>query len=296
MSLFGEAGLHPRHDLGQNFLIDLNLLGFLVSRAELDRRDVVLEIGTGTGGLTAFLAEQAGHVVSVEVDSQVHRLAADTLAPFDNVTLLLCDALASKHCFAPAVLEELDRHLQKRSESRLKLVANLPYSIATPVMSNLVASELPWNAMTVTIQWELAERMRARPAGDDYGALSVWLQSQCRIDVLKRLGPQVFWPRPQVDSAIVSVVPDAAAREQLGDRAFFHELLRGAFQQRRKRLRGVLREMYRSQLTAADVDDILRRCEIAEGLRAEQLEIAAFIRLNRQLQGQVSINADQITA
>lgn len=296
MSLFGEAGLHPRHDLGQNFLIDLNLLGFLVSRAELDRRDVVLEIGTGTGGLTAFLAEQAGHVVSVEVDSRVHRLAADTLAPFDNVTLLLCDALASKHCFAPAVLEELDRHLQKRSESRLKLVANLPYSIATPVMSNLVASELRWNAMIVTIQWELAERMRARPAGDDYGALSVWLQSQCRIDVLKRLGPQVFWPRPQVDSAIVSVVPDAIAREQLGDRAFFHELLRGAFQQRRKRLRGVLREMYRSQLTAADVDDILRRCEIAEGLRAEQLEIAAFIRLNRQLQGQVSINADQITA
>src|SRR5262249_61199400 len=99
--------------------------------------------------------------------------------------------------------------------------------------------ELPWEAMLVTIQWELAERIRAQPGSDHYGALSVWLQSQCHVRVLKKLGPTVFWPRPQVDSAIVQILPAPELREQIGDRAFFHDFVRRGFSQRRKFLWGV---------------------------------------------------------
>src|SRR5262249_47556894 len=140
---------------------------------------------------------------------------------------------------------------------RLKLVANLPYGVATPVISNLVASDLPWTAMLVTIQWELAERIRAKPASEHYGSLSVWLQSHCHVKVLKKLGPTVFWPRPQVDSAIVQLLPDHERRERIGDRSFFHDFVRRLFQQRRKFLRSVLAAMYRKQLNKAEIDERL---------------------------------------
>ncbi|MEZ6051155.1 MAG: rRNA adenine N-6-methyltransferase family protein [Planctomycetaceae bacterium] len=113
----------------------------------------------------------------------------------------------------------------------MKLVANLPYSIATPVISNLVATDLDWNRMVVTIQYELGERMRARPSTSHYGSLSVWLQSQCRVKLLKKLGPTVFWPRPQVNSAIMKITPDRGAAAQISDRRFFQDYIRRVFHQ-----------------------------------------------------------------
>jgi 16S rRNA (adenine1518-N6/adenine1519-N6)-dimethyltransferase len=284
MNLFRGQGFHPRSDLGQNFLIDLNLIDYVVEQADLGRRDVVLEIGAGTGGLTTHLAGRAAAVVSVEIDHRVHALARRAVAHRSNVTLLNCDALRNKNHFSPVVLEAVRAQLAVEPDRRLKLVANLPYCVATPVISNLVATELPWEAMLVTIQWELAERIRAKPSSEHYGALSVWLQSQCDATVLKRLGPTVFWPRPQVDSAIVQLLPAPDRRRQIGDRQFFHDFVRRVFQQRRKYLRSVLVGMSRDDLTKEEIDERLLPFAFKEGIRADELDVLTLVQLAHAMQ------------
>lgn len=283
MDLFSRHGFHPRHDLGQNFLIDLNLIEFVVREAELEDADVVLEIGAGTAGMSTFLAREAGAVVSVEIDPNMYALASEAASAYPNLTLLNCDALKSKNTLSPEVLDVVTARLREIPESRLKLVANLPYSVATPVVSNLVASELPWRRMVVTIQYELAERMVAQPGSEMYGALSVWLQAQCRVKVLRRLGPNVFWPRPKVDSAIVKITPDAAAADRIDDRAFFHEFVRGVFGQRRKVIRGTLAGMYEPQLRKPEIDAILAEEGFSEQTRAERMTPEELVKLSNRI-------------
>jgi 16S rRNA (adenine1518-N6/adenine1519-N6)-dimethyltransferase len=290
MELFERHGFHPRTDLGQNFLIDLNLVEYIVRQAELGPRDVVLEVGAGTGGMTTFLAHQAGAVVSVEYDRNMHALAAEAVAGFENVTLLQTDALKNKNHFSRPVLEAVAAKLAEASTRRLKLVANLPYSIATPIVSNLVATDLPWERMVVTIQLELAERMAAGPGSPQYGALSVWLQSQCEVTVLKRLNPTVFWPRPKVNSAIVRIVPEAAGREAIADRPFFQDFLRRLFQKRRKLMRSTLVGMYRKQLDKSAVDAVLDELGFDEHARAEQLDTDTLRRLANRLYNALHAN------
>lgn len=282
MELFAQQGFHPRHDLGQNFLIDLNLIEFVVREAELDMDDVVLEIGAGTGGMTTFLAREAGAVVSVEIDPNMYALASEATASYRRVTLLNCDALKSKNTLAPEVLAAVAERRAELPEGNFKLVANLPYSVATPVVSNLVATELPWERMVITIQYELAERMVAEPGSDAYGALSVWLQSQCEVKIRKKLGPNVFWPRPKVDSAIVKITRDDALRSTIDDRAFFQEFLRGLFSQRRKVLRGTLAGLYRNQLKKPEVDAILAEEGHVATTRAEEMTPVQLVRLSNR--------------
>ena len=283
MKLFTQHGFNPRTDLGQNFLIDLNLVEFIVDRAHLGPNDVVLEVGAGTGGMTAFLAQQAGAVVSVEYDTNMHMLAQEAIAGFDNITLLQCDALKNKNHLSPTVLDAVQKKLDEDPKRQLKLVSNLPYNIATPIVSNLVATDLPWKRMVVTIQLELGYRMTARPSGDHYGALSVWLQSQCYVKLLKRLKPTVFWPRPKVNSAIMQLVPNPNGLQTIDDRAFLHDFLRRLFHLRRKFMRSVVTGMYRKQLEKADVDAVVERLQIPEGARAEQLEVKRLVELSNSL-------------
>jgi 16S rRNA (adenine1518-N6/adenine1519-N6)-dimethyltransferase len=283
MQLFEGLGLHPRHDLGQNFLIDINLIEFAVDAAELTRDDVVLEVGAGTGGLTTYLADRAGHVVSVEYDANMHRLASAATAGKTNVTLLNCDALRNKNHIADEVLAEVEKRLNEQPGRSLKLVANLPYNIATPLVSNLVATDLPWTRMVITIQFELALRMKAGPGNDHYGALSVWLESQSRVEILRKLNPKVFWPRPKVDSAIVRIVPDLDKRSRIRDRAFFLEYVRGAFAHRRKLHGGVLAAMYRDRLDRSAIDAILAELSLPENSRAEELSPEQHVDLANRL-------------
>lgn len=279
MALFRRHGFHPRGDLGQNFLIDINLIELVVRSADLNRRDVVLEVGTGTGGMTTFLAEQAGHVISVEIDRNMSALAAEAVGDAPNVTLVNRDILRNKNHLAPDVLDLIRDRLQQLPDSRLKLVANLPYSVATPVISNLVASDLPWQRMVVTIQLELAEKMAASPGSGNWSALSVWLQSQCSVRILRRLGPRVFWPRPKVESAIVSLWHDPKAADRIGDRVFFLDFVRRLFHHRRKLLRSVLTGMYRRQLSKPEVDAILAEQGLPADARAELMDIESLIAL-----------------
>ena len=284
MQKFQAHGFHPRTHLGQNFLIDLNIVEYVARSAELSCNDVVLEIGAGTGGMTTFLAREAGHVVSVEVDQDMHMLAREAISSFSNVTLLRTDALKNKNTFAPEVLDAVKQQLDIDSNRHLKLVANLPYNIATPVISNLVATELPWARMVVTIQYELGLRMQARQSQSHYGALSVWLQSQCQVEMLKQLGPTVFWPRPKVDSAIMLITPNSQRRAKIANREFFHGFIRRLFGFRRKIIRSVLIGMFSKQLSKADVDELLESMEISQNKRAEQLDVRTLVELSNLFQ------------
>ncbi|QDT47542.1 Ribosomal RNA adenine dimethylase [Symmachiella dynata] len=277
--LFDSRGISPRKILGQNFLIDLNLVEYIVEQARLTPDDLVLEIGSGTGSMTAMLAAEAGDVISVEVDPVMHKLASEAVMMFDNVTLLNCDALKNKNTFAPEVLAAIAEKLEERPGRKLKLVANLPYVIATPVVSNLVKTELPWSAIIVTIQWELGQRMGARVGSSHYGALSVWLQAQARVKTLKRLRPSVFWPRPKVTSAIVRLLPDAKLKKRILDRDFFQDFVRRLFHHRRKLLRSVLVGMYRKQFSKPDIDAILAPFQFKETARAEELDVKTLVDL-----------------
>lgn len=279
--LLDQAGLKPRHDLGQNFLIDLNLLDVIVAAAELTPRDVVLEVGTGTGTLTAQLAQQAGHVIAVELDPKMAELTATAVSGRDNVTLLNQDVLKNKNHLADNVLQELEMALAREAASEVKLVANLPYQVATPVISNLIATELPWSRMIVTIQLELSERMTAQPKTADYSALSVWLQSQCRLEVLRRLPPAVFWPRPKVDSAIVRIDRDTDRQSRIIDRTGFHDFLRDIFTQRRKHLMGVVAKQCSVDRTALEA--IHQKLNVSPTARAEELSVEQLVAYHNRL-------------
>ncbi len=288
---FREVGLEPNRRHGQNFLVDINLLRILVESANLDVDDVVLEIGTGTGSLTALVAERVASVVTVEIDRHLHQLASEELIDCNNVTMLLQDALKNKNQFDPRVIEATVDELKKDERRRLKLVANLPYCIATPVVSNLLALDTPPHSMTVTIQKELAERMVGRPGTKAYGHLSIWIQSQCRAEIVRIMPPKVFWPRPKVESAIVHIELDQQRRENIPDRQFFHRFVRAMFFHRRKFLRSVLISATKKDLSKPEVDEILATTGFRGELRAEQLSVDEMFALSEAVRRRLRTNA-----
>lgn len=276
---FKQARIQPQTKFGQNFLVDLNLVNMIADSAQLSKRDVVLEVGTGMGSLTTIMAERAGHVVTVEIDKYLAPLAQAEFAPLENVTLLQQDALKNKHHLDPVVLDTLREKMSAISGARLKLVANLPYNVATPIISNMLNVE-PWpTRMVVTIQRELAERICAKPSTKDYSALTVWIQSQCRCDIVRIMPPSVFWPRPKVDSAILDIQPEKVRRDRIPHREHFHDLVRKIFLHRRKFLRSALISAVKETLDKTQVDQILQKLELGEKARAEELTPQQLIEL-----------------
>ena len=288
-----EAGVSPQPRFGQNFHIDLNLIDLIAKTADLGPRDVVLEVGTGMGSLTQLLAAQAGHVVTIEIDRHLAPLARDEFSALGNVTLLEQDALKSKNQMHPLVIETLQEKVNQIKGGRVKLVANLPYNVATPILSNMLDVE-PWPVrMVATIQLELAERIAAKPRTRDYSALSIWIQSQARVDIVRKLPASVFWPRPNVESAILDIRPQAVLRDRLSDRRGFHQLVRGIFVHRRKFLRSALASAVKDKLKKSDVDGILEEMEFGPDARAEQLTIEQMIELFECVQKR---NATEVTS
>lgn len=279
MKRFEETGIRPHSKFGQNFLIDLNLLQVLVDSAGITCDDVVLEVGTGTGSLTALLAQRAAAVVTVEIDPQMFQLASEELHRLNNVVMLSVDALRNKGRINPAVLEAVVAQLAAAPGRRFKVAANLPYNIATPLLSNLLHEELPPETMTVTIQKELAERITAAPGTKDYSALSVWMQSQCRTEILRILPPSVFWPRPKVSSAFLQISLDPPRRQRIPNRSFFHEFTRAMFFHRRKFLRSELASVVKGRLGKPQVDAILADLNLDGTLRAEALDVDTMLAL-----------------
>jgi len=277
---FSEAGIRLNTRHGQNFLIDLNLLRLLVERANLGPNDVVLEVGTGTGALTALVAPSAAAVVTVEIDPQLQQIAREELYGLTNVVLLRHDALKNKSNLDPRVMSAIREQLAAGPDRQLKLVANLPYSVATPILANLLASSIVPQSMTVTIQKEVADRIAASPGTKDYGALSVWIQSQCRVELVRILSPTVFWPRPKVHSAIIHIELDPQLRGRIPDLEFFHNFVRSLFFHRRKFLRSVLHSALKDRLDKPAIDEILAQTGLSPECRADQLTVETILGLS----------------
>lgn len=272
--LFSSYGLEAKSKLGQNFLIDINLLDLIVRAGELTKADTVLEVGTGTGSLTAKLAEAAGHVVSIEIDSSLAPVAREIVGPRSNVTYLHDDCLAKKSVLNPAMMAAWDA-----APGTKKLIANLPYVIATPLIVNLLVARADIERMVVMVQWEIAERLKAVPNTKDYNALSVIVQSVADVETVRKVGPTNFYPAPKVDSAIVLIKSNSEKRKAVGDVARFRDFARNLYIHRRKNLRGALAGFPTGRIAKDVVDAKLQELGIDGSIRAESLDIATHLKL-----------------
>jgi 16S rRNA (adenine1518-N6/adenine1519-N6)-dimethyltransferase len=278
--LLEERGIKPKNKLGQNFLIDLNLLDVLVEAAELKPQDMVLEVGCGTGSLTDRLAALASVVLGVEVDPAFAAMARETVQDRDNVLLLHTDVLKNKNEINPEVLRAIEELKVKKETNSFKLVANLPYAVAVPVITNLLLTDVAVERMVVTVQWELAERLMARVGTKDYGALAVLVQSLAEVRLVRKLPPAAFWPRPLVWSAIIELRPNAAKRAHVGDVHRFRNFLRDLYVHRRKNLRGGLASFPSRRWAKEEVDARLAELGLDGKLRAETLDLEQHLRLS----------------
>ncbi len=277
--LFGSHGIRPKNKLGQNFLIDLNQFDVLVRAAELGPDDLALEIGTGTGSLTQKLADTAGAVMSVEIDPSFHSLAMELLEDKKNVHLIHQDVLKNKNRLRNEVLEALDEVIAQNPGLTLKMVANLPYAVATPVITNFLMTDYPFERLVVTVQYEIGERLVAVPGTKDYNSLSILVQSIADTSLVRKLPPSVFWPQPKVDSAIVLIKPNAEKRKQVPNIPRFRAFLRDLYTQRRKNLRGGLTGLPSGKIPKPEVDAKLAQLQIDGNVRAETLSIEDHLRL-----------------
>ena len=280
---FREMGIAPVTRHGQNFLIDLNLQHLIVEAADLGPDDVVLEVGTGTGSLSALMAPQVAALVTVEIDGHLFELASEQLIEFENVVMLHQDALHNKNRFDDRLLATLDEQLGAAPGRQLKLVANLPFNVATPILSNLLSVDHVPHMMVATIQKELADRITAEPWSKDYGALSVWLQSQCETEIVRILPPTVFWPAPKVQSAIVRLVIDAKRRQEIPDLRYFHQFTKAIFLHRRKFLRANVLAAMKNILSKTEVDEVLESMQFGPDTRSEQLDVPSLLALTEAI-------------
>jgi 16S rRNA (adenine1518-N6/adenine1519-N6)-dimethyltransferase len=278
-NLLAERGIKPKGKLGQNFLIDLNVLDLVVRTAELTHDDLVLEVGSGTGTLTSRLAQAAGAVVTVDVDPAFYLLTSELMLSQPNVRPMQADALRTKNEINPTIFTALDDQARQFHCTHRKLVANLPYVVATPVICNLLISPMPFDLMVVMVQWEIAERMTALPNTNAYSSLAVLVQSLADVTIIRRLAPTVFWPKPQVESAIVKIAPNAEKRAKVGDVQKFRTFLRDLYSHRRKNLRGALAGWPSGKREKPDVDRKLAEIGIDGSQRAETLDIEQHLRL-----------------
>lgn len=229
-SLLAEAGAGPRHRFGQNFMIDHNLLRRVAEAGEVEEGDVVIEVGPGTGTLTEELLARGAHVLAVEIDRDLAALLRRRLGSQDRFTLIEGDALANKHRLNAELARVIAERL--RQGRRPKLVANLPYNIASPLIIDLLIAGV--GLLAFTVQKEVAERLRAPAGTEEYGMLSVMAQLLSDVELLRILPPQAFWPAPKIDSALVRM----RRNDRLQGRSeAFNAFLQTLFSARRKMIR-----------------------------------------------------------
>lgn len=256
--------IDPRKSLGQNFLHDPNMLAKIADSAALTPDDIVLEIGPGTGTLTAVLAERVKHVYTVEVDERLRPVLDDQLTPFDNVTVIYEDVLKLHHA---ALLDGRD----------YVVVANVPYYITSAIFKHFLESDHRPRRMVTTIQYELAERITATP--DDMSLLAVSIQYFGVPQIITRMKPAVFWPRPEVDSAVLRVdVYDEPLVDVPSDKAFFR-VVRAGFSKKRKQLKNAIGGGL--GMKTAEAGEIIERAGIDPRRRAETLGIEEWATLTR---------------
>lgn len=256
---------------GQNFLIDTHVLEKIVEAAGIRKDDLVLEIGPGIGTLTQYLCEAAGEVVAVEIDRNLIPILEDTLSSYENVTVVNEDVLKM----------DLNRLVMERNSGKpIKVVANLPYYITTPIIMGLFEAHVPLTSITVMIQKEVAERMKAAPGTKEYGALSLAVQFYADAYLAANVPPNCFMPRPAVGSAVIRLTCHEACPVQVKDDRFLFSLIRAAFGQRRKTLANALANAAGPELAKDDVTGALAQMGLPGAVRGEALSLEQFARLS----------------
>ncbi|MBU6392092.1 MAG: ribosomal RNA small subunit methyltransferase A [Planctomycetota bacterium] len=280
--IFSQRGITPNKRFGQNFLIDQNTLLSIPDIAELNENDVILEIGTGTGGLTRLLAERSRHVFTVEVDRKLFGMASDILKLYKNVTLVNVNILKTKHELNPDIPTLILNWLREYNQTSIKVVSNLPYNISTPVIINLLESDLPVKLMVLMLQKEITERMAAIPGTREYGILSIITQLFSKVEIVKTLSPGVFWPRPEVYSALVKVsVHKEKFSGRITDYSFFKKIIHAIFTSRRKTLLNSLENLKLPNILREDLKGIIRNMQLDERVRGEVLSLEQLICLSK---------------
>ncbi|HOX37199.1 MAG TPA: 16S rRNA (adenine(1518)-N(6)/adenine(1519)-N(6))-dimethyltransferase RsmA [Candidatus Brocadiia bacterium] len=202
-----ERGFRPRKNLGQNFLLDPCLINAIVSDIGLSGNEIALEIGPGTGDMTRALCENAGRVVSVEIDDMLYEICVERLGDIQNLTLIHADALTKNGELQPLVFEEVGKRAAQSGTERI-CISNLPYSSGTAIIMAILRAEAPFERMLFMIQKEVAERIAAKPGTREYGLLSICVQLWCDVEIVRKVPASAFWPKPEVESALVRLAVD----------------------------------------------------------------------------------------
>lgn len=272
LEIIKKYGFGFQKRFGQNFLIDGNVVEKIVREAGITKDDFVLEIGPGIGTMTQILCENAREVAAVEIDKNLIPILAETLAPYDNVTVINEDILKV----------DVRKLAEEKNDGRpIKVVANLPYYITTPIIMGLFESHVPLESITIMVQKEVAQRMQVGPGTKDYGALSLAVQFYADAQIVLKVPASCFMPRPNVDSAVIKLVRHEDAPVKVRDEQFMFRVIRAAFNQRRKTLANSLANS--SELngsghacTREDVTTALEAMGLPAGIRGEALTLAQF--------------------
>jgi len=285
--LLASAGVEPNKRLGQHYLIDLNLMRLLIDSADIKRNDVVLEVGCGTGSLTEAIAERAGSCIAVELDEATAAIARRQLADASNVEIVCTDILQSKHTISPEVRNVLDKH-RKSCSGRVLLVANLPYNVASSVMVNLITTVTTVDGMYVTVQKEVAQRMTAPPGSAEYGTLSIFLSATGQVKMIRVLKPTVFWPQPQVSSAMVGYLRSEQKVNRIANMHLFVEMVHLFMGHRRKMLKACTKFAQEKLKAIENWQEVFERASVDPWNRAEQLRPEQYIMLANLCSEQLS--------
>ena len=258
---------------GQNFLIDTHLLDKIINAADITKDDFVLEIGPGIGTMTQYLACAAREVYAVEIDKALIPILEDTLSDYSNVTVLNEDILKVD------IRKLAEEHNQGKP---IKVVANLPYYITTPIIMGLFEGHVPIESITVMVQKEVADRMQVGPGTKDYGALSLAVQYYAEPYIVANVPPNCFMPRPKVGSAVIRLTRHKEAPVKTVDEKLMFRLIRASFNQRRKTLANSLKNSPELSFTKEEIQDAIAACGFKEGVRGEALTLADFAALTDQ--------------
>lgn len=259
---------------GQNFLIDTHVLDKIINAAEITKEDFVLEIGPGIGTMTQYLACAAREVYAVEIDKALIPILEDTLQDYDNVTVLNEDILKVD------IRKLAEEHNQGKP---IKVVANLPYYITTPIIMGLFEEHVPIESITVMVQKEVADRMQVGPGTKDYGALSLAVQYYAEPYIVANVPPNCFMPRPKVGSAVIRLTRHKEALVKTVDEKLMFRLIRASFNQRRKTLVNSLKNSPELSFSREEIQEAIAACGFSEGVRGEALTLADFAALTNEL-------------
>lgn len=265
---------HFQKKYGQNFLIDTSVLERIMAAAEITEQDCVLEIGPGIGTMTQYLAERAREVVAVEVDRNLIPILEETLSEYANVTLINEDILKVD-------LNQLAK--EKNAGEPMKVVANLPYYITTPIIMELFESQVPIDSITIMVQKEVADRMQVGPGTKDYGALSLAVQYYAKPEIVANVPPNCFMPRPKVGSAVIRLTRHQKVPVQVKCEKFLFQIIRASFNQRRKTL---VNGLYNSPEITVEKEQVVKALEqmgLSSNIRGEALTLEQFASLSNLL-------------